>query len=373
MTLTAETNLIRYPRRQLIRAPFRVVGRMLMRVLTRLTVTGQENLPKRGPLILVGNHVALLEAAMMILYVPYEIEVMGTGEIPLDPRYAPLANAYGFIPIRRGAMDRRAMGMALGVLKQNGVVGMFPEGGIWESAFKRARTGVAWLSYHANAPIVPIGFGGIDGAIAAAMKFKRPRLTMNIGPALPPIREEPGKPLKQILEEGSVRVMSQIEALVPEEDKRRWNRIRDERFELQLSVTRPDGLPVVVPSELSLTQPEMLSKFFHRPLLLDVMSRNLSLPVAPLQRIHETQDAAALAQAATAALDYLNTNPHFLTYRFGYDQGAGMREGLERLRDITRWAAQEGYRVSVTPIRRYRRRGSDEEIMEDRPGGIPML
>ncbi|MBI5666750.1 MAG: 1-acyl-sn-glycerol-3-phosphate acyltransferase [Chloroflexi bacterium] len=370
--MTAQAN-VQYPRRRWVRGPIRFMGRALTGLLTRLTITGRENLPPKGPLIVVGNHVAMLEAALMVLYTPYDLELMAAGEIPLDPRYAPFANAYGFIPVRRGAMDRQAMEAALTVLNQGGVIGMFPEGGIWESAFKRARTGVSWLSYHARAPILPIGFGGIDGALAAALSFKRPRLSMNIGELMPPIQEEQGKPLKVVLEEGARRVMARIESLVPEEDKRRWNRIRDERFELHVVAQTPDGTPVIIPPELAITEADMLAKFFHRPLLLDVLTRNIKLPVEALKHLEREHDPQRLADAAERALGYLNDNPHFLTYRFGYEQGSGMRQGLTQLRDLCRWAQANRYEVYVSPVRRYKRRGSDEEIVEEHPGALPPL
>lgn len=364
---------IRYPRRRLVRGTIRLLGRALTRILTQLTVTGRENFPDKGPLIVVGNHVAMLEAALMVLYTPWNVELMAAGEIPLDPRYAPFAKAYGFIPVRRGDMDRQAMAAALDVLRQGGIIGMFPEGGIWESAFKRPRTGVSWLSYHAQAPILPIGFGGIDGALAAALSWKRPRMTMTVGKVMPPIQDEGNKPLKAVLEEGARDVMAQIESLVPDEDKRRWNHIRDERFELSLVVRQPDGTPAPIPPELTLTHAEMLSKFFHRPLLLDVLTRNMKLPVEALKQLDTEHDPSRLADAADLSLGYLNENPHFLAYRFGYDQGSSMRAGLTQLRDISRWAEKNDCQVFVTPIRRYKRRGSDEEIVEDKPGSLPAL
>ncbi|MBZ0287675.1 MAG: 1-acyl-sn-glycerol-3-phosphate acyltransferase [Anaerolineae bacterium] len=372
--MTVQPVSIRYPRKPILRNTLRFMGRGLMSLLARPTVNGLENLPKDGPLILVGNHVAMLEAVMMVLYVPWLIELLGTGEIPMDPRYAPIINTYGYIPIRRGDMDREALNAALDVLKQGGVVGIFPEGGIWESAMKKGRTGVAWLSYQANAPIVPIGFGGVDGAIKAVTQLKRPRLVMNIGETIPAVRSDvDGKSRKEALQDAANHIMTRIEALIPEEDKRRWNRIRDERFELKLTVQTADGKLVSLPDELALTRPDMLSKFFHRPLMLDVFSRNLKLPVQPLQHLDTEHDGKRLADATQAALGYLDTNPHFLTYRFGYDEGAAMQVGLKQLHDIGRWAEQNGYKLSLTPIRRYRRRGSDEEIVEDRPGGIPAL
>jgi hypothetical protein len=117
----------------------------------------------------------------------------------------------------------------------------------------------------------------------------------------------------------------------------------------------------------------MLSKFFHRPLMLDVFARNLKLPVQALQHLDKEHDPRRLADATQAALGYLDTNPHFLTYRFGYDEGAAMQTGLKQLHAIGLWAETHGYQLTVSPIRRYRKRGSDEEIVEDKPGGIPSL
>ncbi|MBL8161819.1 MAG: 1-acyl-sn-glycerol-3-phosphate acyltransferase [Anaerolineae bacterium] len=373
--MTTQSALIPYPRKPLLRGVLRFAGRTAMSLLSRTEVNGAENLPKNGPLILVGNHVAFLEAVMMVLYVPWLVEVVGTGEIPLDPRYAPLIHTYGYIPIRRGDMDREALNSALGVLKQGGVVGIFPEGGIWESATKKARTGVSWLSYQSEAPLLPIGFGGIDGAIGKIASLKRPRLVMNIGNVIPPIRAVGGEKSRKVaLEEGAQMIMSHVEALVPEEDKRRWNRIRDERFELRVTLQAADGSNVNVPDELRIQSAEMLSKLFHRPLMLDVFTRNLKLPVHALQNIHIERDPQKLADAADVVLDYLtNTNPHFLTYRFGYDQGAAMQRGVQELRDLARWAQTNRYQLEVTAIRRYRKRGSDEEYVENRPGELPAL
>ena len=372
--MTLQPVSIPYPRKPVLRGVLRVLGRGLMSVFTRTTVNGIENLPKGGPLILVGNHVAVLEAVMMVLYVPWLIEVVGTGEIPLDPRYAPLIHTYGFIPIRRGDMDREALNGAVDVLKQGGVVGIFPEGGIWELSMKKGRTGVAWLSYQANAPILPIGFGGVDGALAGIAKLKRPRLVMNIGHAIPPVRADvEGKSRKESLQDAATVVMRQIESLIPEEDKRRWNRIRDERFELHISVQAADGKAVELPQELTITHPDMVSKFFHRPLLLDVFARNLRLPVQALQHLDTEHDPRRLADATQVVLNYLETNPHFLSYRFGYDEGSDMKTGLQQLHMLAEWAQKQGDQLTITPIRRYRRRGHDEEIVENNPGNLPAL
>lgn len=371
---TAKPFAIRYPRRVIRRAILRFLGRILMRLMTRVTVTGAENLPRTGPVILVGNHVAMLEAAMMVLFAPYQVELIGTGEIPLDPRYRWAVAGFGFIPIQRGAMDREALTAALDVLKQGGAVGIFPEGGIWESAAKKGKSGVSWLSYQSGAPVVPIGFGGIDGALKAALGFKRPAVTMTVGQVIPPINADmDGKARKVALEEAAAHIMSQVDALIPEADKQRWRRVYDERFELLLRLQRTSGEVVELPAELAVKRPDMLAKFFHRPLMLDVFIRNLKLPVHALQALDTEHDPLKLADAADVALNYLKTNPHFLTYRFGYDEGGAMEEGLRQLRDIGLWAGKDGLQMVVTPVRRFRQRGHEGEFVEEKPGSIPLI
>jgi len=372
--MASESLSIRYPRRVISRAVLRFLGYGLLRALTKLRVTGYENLPRKGPVILVGNHVAMLEAVMMVLCAPMQVELIGNGDIPFDPRYGWAVHSWGYIPIRRGEMDRGALMVALDVLKQGGAVGIFPEGGIWESTAKKSKTGVSWLSYQSGAPIVPIGFGGIDGALANAFKLKRPEVSMNIGHMIPAIDPDAtDKPRKQALEDAASFIMAQVDALIPEADKKRWRRIVDERFELQLRVEQSDGQLVELPTELQISRPEMLAKFFHRPLLLDVFARNLKLPVQALQALDTEHDPVKLADASDAALGYLKDNPYFLTYRFGYDEGGAMEAGLRQLSAIGRWAGKQRMRLVVKPIRRFRQRGKEEEFVEEKPGSIPLL
>lgn len=362
-----QTYSIRYPRRRLLRGGARLVGRGLMKVFTRTTVTGTEYLPKKGPLILVGNHVAMIEVALMILHTPWLVEMIGVGDVPLEPAFAPITSAYGFIPIDRGSMDRKGMTMALDVLKQDGVIGIFPEGGIWEANLKEARAGVAWLSSKGNAPIVPMGFGGMAGAIKGMLKLQRPRLTMNIGPVIDPISAHvPGKSRKEALNDGARYVMEQVESLIPEEEKARWPRIIDERFEFKLKALRADGTAVDPPPDLHIPQPEALAKFFHRPMLLNTMAHNLRLRVRALQRLDTEHDPRNIAGAVQIVLDYLQNRPHFLTYRFGQEEGNRMQDGLAGLLAVARWAAESGYALYLQPVRRYRKVDCAEEVVEDR-------
>lgn len=369
--MAAEQVSIRYPRRVVIRFIMRMVGRVLMALLTRTTITGRENWPKKGPLIVVGNHIAIVEVMMMAVHAPWQIEMIGTGDIPIDPRFAFLANLWGFIPVKRGSVDRDEMRLPMDIIKQNGIVGIFPEGGIWETSLKKARTGVAWLSYRTETPVLPIGFGGMKGALQAALKFRRPRLVMNIGTLIPPIQVKvDGRSRKEALEDGANLVMAHVADLIPEAEKRTWKTIRDERFDFEVTLvfTNDRGEPETVHKPL--THAQAIGKFFHRPVLLDVMARNMRLPVKPLQRLDHEHNAQALTDALDTAIGFLDSHPQFLNYRFGYDEALAMYNGIQELRDLMREATKQGYQVTLKPIRRYREPDSGQEIIQTAPGAM---
>ncbi len=369
---------IRYPRRYLQRAGLRLLARALFGVLSRLEVTGLENFPEHGPLLVVGNHVAAFEAALMVVYAPVQVELLAAGDIPLDPNLSPFANAYGYIPINRGALDRQALSKALDVLKQDGVIGIFPEGGIWEPGPKRPQSGVAWLSYYAQAPVVPIGFGGMEGAVSQLMKFKRPAFAMHVGKPLPPVRRTKGQSRKACFEQAAAQIMDAVYALVPEEDKRHQAEVSDERFELHVAVYDAAGVQVDYPEALTITRAVALSKFFHRPVLLDIFSRNLRLPVQALQDLVHDHGAPHRPDRVVVALDamlrYLEEeNPYLFTYRFGYDWGVAMQASLVQLRALAAWAVERGYTLEVIPIRRYYSLSRDQEVVETQPGALPKM
>jgi 1-acyl-sn-glycerol-3-phosphate acyltransferase len=378
-----------YPRRYLQRAVLRGLARVLFGLLSKLEITGLDNFPERGPLLVVGNHVAAFEAALMVVYAPLQVELLAAGDIPLDPNLSPFASAYGYIPINRGAMDRQALSKALDVLKQDGVIGIFPEGGIWEPGPKRPQSGVAWLSYYAHAPVVPIGFGGMEGAIDKLIKFKRPALQMHVGEPLPPVRRIKGQSRKACFEQAATRIMDAVYALVPEEDKRYQSEVLNERFALHVAVyddtsaQSEDVEPsarrdVDYPDALTISQEAALSKFFHRPVLLDIFNRNLKLPVQALQALVCKPASLPPPAQIVAALDpiliYLEEeNPYLFTYRFGYDWGTAMKEALVQLRALAGWAAERDYGLEVVPIRRYYSVSRGEEVVETQPGALPKM
>jgi 1-acyl-sn-glycerol-3-phosphate acyltransferase len=362
---------ITFPRKIIARGVVRTLGRLLLPVACRIRITGQENFPKGGPLLVVGNHTAAMEAALMAVYTPWQVEMLGAADIPHEKVTQVAIRIFGFIPIRRGHVDRSGLNQALGVLKQGGVVAVFPEGGIWEKGGMRAQTGVAWLSYRAHAPVLPIGFGGTLGALGAALKLKRPKLTMNVGTLLPAARLPQGKPRKLYLEEYATQVLDAVNALLPADDPARQAGIADERFELRVTVQGPDGEPVSYPTGLDILHTAALAKLLHRPVVLKIFGENLRLPTRALQNLHDEHDAGVIADATRAILDYLSDeNPYLLTYRFGPQEAGAMQAGLEELLALARWAAESGLALTITPVRRFYSLDQEREVVQIKQGSF---
>lgn len=376
----ARKRIVQYPRRVFRRSLLKLFFRFVGKFFARVEVTGAENLPKSGPLLLVGNHSAVIEIALMVAYVPYNVEMMAAADIPLDPRYGWVGDLYGILPIKRGTMDRDGLNLALDILDQGGVVGLFPEGGIWEATIRDARTGVAWLSQKSNAPVIPIGFGGLRGAVTSILRLRRPRLVMRIGKMIPPVSSEDNLPIaggrKRLLADSANMIMQRVKELIPEEELRMMQpTYHDESFDFSVELHTANGQEIDVPAEVAITERAMLSKMFHRSVMLDVFARNLELWVEPLQDVTDTHRASAIANATRNILGYIATNPYFFHYRFGNEQGDAMTDGVKQLNALARWAEAHypGCVMKLTPYRTYTLISTGEQVTETVPGPIPEI
>jgi 1-acyl-sn-glycerol-3-phosphate acyltransferase len=360
---------IAYPRKRIARGAVRLLGRLVLPAAFKIDIVGQENFPRRGPLLVVGNHVAVMEAALMTVFTPWQIELLGARDIPHERVTEIAIRIFGFIPVRRGHMDRPALNKALEVLAQDGVIGIFPEGGIWDAGAMRAQTGVAWLSYRAANPVLPIGFSGTLGALGAAFRLQRPELQMRVGQPIPAASPPAGQARKAYLQEYATRVVAAIRDLLPADDPAHQVRAVNERFELQVAVQGQDGSPESYPADLTIRHTTALAKLLHRPAVLKIFKVNLHLPIDPLQRLENRHDAGTIVTAVEAIIGYLkDENPYLLTYRFGPREAEEMEFGLQELLTLARWAAASEFSLVVTPIRRYFSPEIGEEVVQIEQG-----
>ena len=340
---------IKYPRKVVVRSSFRLMARALFPLLSQSRITGLEKFPRKGPLIVVGNHTGAMEVVMLCSYAPRAVEFMGAVEMPWNGWMGKVVGMYGLIPVFRGYLGRETLQMGLDVLRQDGMLGVFPEGGFWEPGHQKVQTGAAWLSYKANVPVLPIGFGDTRGKLAEVFQLKRPGLEMNVGDVLPPVTLDPTMSKKNALQKAANQLMDEVWKLVPEEEKQRKARKpEDEHFVLDVEVLDCCGHPVEIPAELALTDGSWISRFAHRPNLIDSIRDYIFIPVQPLKELHRYPTAEEIYKAADSMLNYVDTeNPQYFNYRYGYEGGAAFYQSFVELRRLMQWVMEHDYNVAA--------------------------
>ncbi|MGI6251081.1 MAG: lysophospholipid acyltransferase family protein [Anaerolineaceae bacterium] len=349
---------IKYPRRTLYRAFLRVLARMLLRLLSCIKVTGRENIPTNGPVLLSGNHSSSLEAALMMAYSPRQVEFMGAGDIPFEPEIAWITSSYGFIPVNRGNYDREAIRKALSVLEQDGSLAIFPEGGTWEPGKMQAQIGVALLSQRSGAPVVPVGFSGMRGAIGQALKLKRPKIEMRIGKPIPALKVGSDvQSLKPVLQDYADEVLRQIYELVTEEDK--LSLTADSSYTLSLkSVLEGEE------ETLTLEYGQALAQMLFSEVILETYKRNLRMPVEPLYPSESPVSLDSFEKALLSIQELLKVNPAFLTFRFGNEKSKEMVASIAGMLKRVEEAETSGKALKLTILNETQLRSGERKEEE---------
>ncbi|MEW6404091.1 MAG: lysophospholipid acyltransferase family protein [Chloroflexota bacterium] len=180
--------LVRLPRLTLARRVFREFMRWLVKlvvwVLIDVKVEGMENFPKRGPALMVINHLGDADTAVLFASIPYTADALGKIELYDLPFLGKLMDLYGIIWLHRGQADIRAVRAVLAGFAEGRVIAMAPEGR--ESvtgALEEGTNGAAFLAYKADVPILPIALTGTENLnVYGHMKrWRRARATVTVG------------------------------------------------------------------------------------------------------------------------------------------------------------------------------------------------
>jgi 1-acyl-sn-glycerol-3-phosphate acyltransferase len=211
--------LVQYPRRRVVRALLKASIAAALAALTDLEIIGRENIPGEGPLLIVGNHFSFVDPVVMILVTPFPSEFVGGPTTPNAPAWSDMfRRAYGILQIRRGASSRDGLLAAESVLKQKGVLTIFPEGGSWASVLRPPRPGAALLASRTPARVLPVGLDGPVDLFPRLRKGKRGHITVRIGKPFGPLTlDRRDGSIRERLEEIGQEMMRSIALLIPPE------------------------------------------------------------------------------------------------------------------------------------------------------------
>lgn len=195
------------------------ICKFLFKLFFKLEIEGIENVPREGGIIVVANHVSLLDPIILGVALNRPVYFMAKEELFKNPVLGFVISRLNAFPVRRGSVDRRAIERGLALLREGKVLGMFPEG-------KRSKDGLlsephhgpTTFAYKTGAPILPAALIGTGEVLRKGSWMPRlRRVRVRIGKALSFTKPMGEKVEKTEIREASRKMMDAISSLLATE------------------------------------------------------------------------------------------------------------------------------------------------------------
>jgi 1-acyl-sn-glycerol-3-phosphate acyltransferase len=136
----------------------KLLFRIYFALFYRVRTEGLENVPETGPVILCSNHPTGLDMFLIGTRIPRrKVHYMAKAELFRNRFLAFLLRRLAAFPISRGKGDVGSVKTVYRLLKQNQIVGVFPEGTRTKKKDpNRRKAGAALFAHHSKAPILPV-------------------------------------------------------------------------------------------------------------------------------------------------------------------------------------------------------------------------
>lgn len=147
-----------HPSHRLLRL-LRPVARAYFNRKYDVRLYGEEFVQRAGAHIIASNHIGLLDGPLLAAFAPRPVHVLTKKEM-FEGRTGVFLRAVGQIPLSRYEVDPSAVKDCLKVLRDGGVVAIYPEGTRGSGDFTRMHAGAAYLALVTGAPVVPLAVFG---------------------------------------------------------------------------------------------------------------------------------------------------------------------------------------------------------------------
>lgn len=204
----------------------------LAKLIWRPTVTGLENVPAAGPVILASNHLSFADSLVIPIVAPRKVVFLAKSDYFAGGSVkGTLQKAWfegmGLVPVDRD--DSKAaiasLDTALEVLGRGEAFGIYPEGTrSRDGRLYRGRTGVAHLALTAGVPVVPVGLAGTERLQPVGSRLPRVvPVTVRFGEPIEVAGRYDGVPLGKARRLVTDEVMAAIQALTGQEEAGVYN------------------------------------------------------------------------------------------------------------------------------------------------------
>jgi len=201
---------------------FLAILKLPFKILFSWKVKGKENIPLDGPLIVIANHVHLLDTFLLAFSLPRWINFMAKEELFRSAFLRPILRWGGAFPVSRQGTIKEKQGIfrrAKDVLDRGLILGMFPEGSrSHDGKLRMGKPGCAVIAAQTKVSFLPVGIVGTDKIKGISWLWKRPSIVINIGEPfqLLPLEGRLNRPQRKSLTDS---MMRKIAALLPPENR----------------------------------------------------------------------------------------------------------------------------------------------------------
>lgn len=129
------------------------------RLYYRVTIHDDHLVPPEGPVILAANHLGVIDGPLLVAITRRMSFALAKRELFVG-RLGHLLRHLGQIAVDRHAVDKHAVSRSIQVLREDGMLAVFPEGVRNAGDVAWARGGAAYLALVTGAPVVPVALLG---------------------------------------------------------------------------------------------------------------------------------------------------------------------------------------------------------------------
>lgn len=139
----------------------RSVVKIGLKPVYRIEVIGKENLPAEGSVLLCANHINNLDPLLVGITATRPVHYMAKDELFSVPVIGKIVSHLNAFPVKRGMSDREALRKGLAILKEDKVLGLFPEGTRSKTGeIGKGLAGAGFFALRSEAVIIPCAIIG---------------------------------------------------------------------------------------------------------------------------------------------------------------------------------------------------------------------
>lgn len=189
------------------------------RVWLRMSVKGVKNIPATGGCVLAMNHASYLDPPLAGAAVFHRVVHIMARDSLFRTRFSSwLLHRLAAVPLDRDRGDVAALKRGLALLKNGGVLGIFPEGTrSHDGELAEPKSGIGFMVAKAGVPVVPCYIDGTFRAFPRGARFVKPaKVRLIYGEPIQPEEIAALGKGREAYQRAGELVMARIAALRPE-------------------------------------------------------------------------------------------------------------------------------------------------------------